>query len=143
MARLAEQDRERVRYHLGYLNVDPVSAVQLGFPSAAQAEFLVERAMDRVREQTVGRIIRILNELDDCELQISEGRKRLKVQQIETLKLRNSNEEPTELDLVRGEYRHWAESLADNLGVPLNTYSYRFRGGGPGAGITNVPVAQV
>ncbi len=141
MARIEEQDRERVRYHLGYLNVDPVSSVQLGFPSASQAQFLVERAMDRVIPAAVGRIIRILNELDDIELQMSAGRKNLKVQQIETLKLRNDNEEPNEIDLLEREYLRWGQRLANQLGVPLNVYSERYAGGGEG--IRNVPIAQV
>lgn len=143
MANLAEADRERTRYHLGYLNIDPVSAIALGFPSAQQAQFLVESAMDRLKETTVGRVIRILNELDDIELQMSKERRCLKVQQIETLKFRNSNEEPNVIDLLEREYSRWAKRLADDLGVPLNVYSERFRSGMYENVPTNVSVQQV
>lgn len=142
MARLAEQDRERTRYHLGYLNIDPVASIQLGFPSAQQAGFLVESAMDRLIPSAVSRTIRILNELDSIELQMSSERSCLKVQQIETLKFRNDNEEPNVIDLLEREYLRWAQRLADQLGVPLNLYSARFSGWGAG-GLRNVPVAQV
>ncbi|MCH7584457.1 MAG: type I restriction endonuclease subunit R [Acidobacteria bacterium] len=54
--RLQEADRARVRHHLGYLNVEPVSSIQLGFPAASQPQFLVEIAMDRIIPEAVGMI---------------------------------------------------------------------------------------
>jgi hypothetical protein len=141
MARVAEADRERVRYHLGYLNIDPAASIALGFPSAQQAQFLVESAMDRVRDTTLHRVIRILGELDDIENQMSRERKCLKVQGIDTLKIRNSNDEPTIIDLLEREYVRWGKRLANDLGVPLNVYAERYAGAM--AGVGNLPVAQV
>lgn len=139
MARVAEADRERVRYHLGYLNIDPVAAISLGFPSAQQAQFMVESAMDRVKETTLHRIIRCLNELDDIESQMSRERKCLKVQGIDTLKIRNSNEEPNVIDMLEREYERWAKRLANDIGCPLNPFCERYSS----SGVHNVPVAQV
>lgn len=137
---LTASEKERVRYHLGYLNVEPSAAIALGFPRASQAGFLVEQAMERLMEPTVGRVSQLLSVLDRIEGQMIEALQRLQAQQLGELKLRNSNDEPTEQDLLEREYVRWAQRLADNLGVPLNVYSERFRELGSGGGV-NVPVA--
>lgn len=137
--RLSDADRARVRHHLGYLNVEPVSSIALGFPSAQQSMFLVDRAMDRLIPEGVSRIIQQLNTLDCIEQQMVESLCRLKAQQLGELKIRNSNEEPTEQDLLEREYLRWAKRLADDLGCALNPFSERFRAGG-GQSI-NLPVA--
>ena len=138
--RLQEADRARVRHHLGYINVEPVSSIQLGFPAASQPQFLVEIAMDRIIPEAVGMIQKYLAILDGLEDLMVQSFRTDKVQQLGELKLRNSNEEPTEHDLLERKYRYWAMVLADDLGVPLNPFSNRFRGG---AGMLNVPVARV
>jgi hypothetical protein len=138
--RLSEADRARVRHHLGYQNVEPVSSIALGFPSAQQPQFLVERAMDRLMPEGVGRIIQTLNALDCIEGQMIDALCRLSAQQLGELKLRNSNEEPTEQDLLEREYLRWAKRLADDLGAPLNPFSERFRTSGSGSSL-NIPVA--
>ena len=131
---LTAASKERIRYHLGYLNVEPAAAIALGFPSAQQAGFLVESAMERVVNESVGRIEKMVSVLEGIESQMIDALHRLKAQQLGELKLRNSNEEPTEQDKLEDEYSRWAQRLADNLGVPLNTYSARFRHLGSGGG---------
>lgn len=125
---LTEATKERVRYHLGYLSVDPVSAIPLGFPSAGQAQFLLESAMERLRNESVGRVEKILAHLERIEAQDMEANKRLKAQQLGDLKLRNTNEEKTENELLDERYVVWAHKLAEIFGVPPNPYSVRFRG---------------
>jgi hypothetical protein len=140
--KLSEADRERVRYHLGYLNVEVAASVALGFPSTSQPFFLVEKAMDRLYPEAVGRVLRILAELDCIEDQMSAARTRLPAQQLGELKLRNTNEERTEEDLLDASYQRWAKRLADQLGVPINPFSERFRSGAYGvAGGGSTPVA--
>lgn len=128
--RLSEQDRERIRYHLGYLNTDPVSSIQLGFPASGQHGFLVERAMEYIRGEAVSRVLRVVSELDSIECQMAESRQRLKAQQLGEIKIRNTNEEQTEGDLLEREYVRWARRLADQLGVVPNPLSSRFNSGG-------------
>jgi hypothetical protein len=134
---LSESDRVRVRHHLGYLNTEPISSIALGFPSAGEAQFLVERAMDRLIPQAVPIIIKTINILDTIEMQMVEALRRLKAQQLGELKMRNSNEEPTEQDLLEREYVRWAKRLADDLGCTPNPYSQRF---GAGSNGINIPV---
>lgn len=127
MANLSESDRVRVRHHMGYLNVEPGASIALGFPSAQQPEFLVERAMNNIIDQAVGRIIQTLDMLDCLEQQLIAAVPQLAVQQLGEMKLRNSNEEPNACDLIEAEYVRWAKRLADDLGAPLNMFSERFR----------------
>lgn len=138
--RLSEADRARVRHALAYLQVEPSSSIALGFPSTSQPMFLVERAMDRIIPEAVSRIIKMLDILDCIECQMVEALCRLKTQQVGEVKIRNSNEEPTEQDLLEREFCRWAKRLADDLGVPLNPFSERFRNGGCQGPALNIPV---
>ena len=45
---LTPQERERVRYHLGYLNTSLAGSIQYGLPRPMQTLFVVEQAMDYV-----------------------------------------------------------------------------------------------
>jgi hypothetical protein len=89
---LSDTDKERIRYHTGYQNVSPAASIQLGFPRASQASFLVEAAMERLLPPTVSRVLSIVTNLDTIEAQMMEANRRLKAQQLGELKLRNTNE---------------------------------------------------
>jgi len=123
------------------LNTEPVSSIALGFPGAGQAQFLVETAMDRLIPEAVGKILKYLAILDSIEAQMVDALKRLKVQKLGEITLRNSNEEPVEQDLLEKEYNRWAKRLADDLGVPINKFSERFQSGFFGGPGINIPVA--
>lgn len=137
---LSEADRARVRHHLGYPNVEPVSAISLGVPAASQPFYLVELAMDRIIPEAVGLIQKYLAILDGLEAQMVDSFKRDKVQQIDGVKLRNDNTEPTEHDLKEAHYRYWAQVLSSDLGAPINPFSPRFRS--LSGGSINIPVAH-
>lgn len=141
--RLTDSDRVRVRYHLGYLNIEPVQSIQLGFPAAQQAEFLVETAMDRLMAAAVPKLLEILNTLECIEGLMRQALPHLLAQQIGELKIRNTNEEGTSQDLLEKEYARWAKRLADHLGVPLNVYSTRFQGGLYGGVPLSTPVSGI
>jgi hypothetical protein len=42
------QEKEKIRYHSGYLNAQPAASIQLGVPRPVQTLFLIEDAMDRL-----------------------------------------------------------------------------------------------
>lgn len=83
--------------------------------------------MDRVMPEAVGLILKSLSACDAIEQQQIDALRRLKAQQLGELKLRNSNEEATEQDLLEMEHKRWAGKLADDLGVPFNPFSIRNR----------------
>lgn len=138
MSRLTEQDKARARHHLGYQGVEPSSAITLGYPSASQPQFLLERSMERLLPSTVPLVIRSLDTLDCIEGQMVDSLRRLRAQQAGELKLRNTNDERSEGDLLEVEYRRWQRRLADDLGVIVNPFSESARGGSP----INLPVAS-
>jgi len=137
MSHLSESDRARARHHLGYTGVEPASAILLGYPSTSQPQFLLESSMSRLLPETVPLVLRDLQILDCIEGQMVDSFRRLKAQQLGDLKLRNSNEEPTEHDLLERTYAYWRDRLADDLGVVPNPYGRRPHGGAP----MNIPVA--
>jgi len=94
--------------------------------------------MDHVLPEAVSYVLEVCGVLDGIEAQIFDANRRLKAQQLGELKLRNSNEEPTENDLLREELYYWAKILSDELAAPLNPFSERYRGRGGAAGSTPV-----
>lgn len=104
--------------------------MSLGYPSAGQALWLVEHAMDNVMPQALTRVQQILCVLEGIECSMVESIGRLRAQQVGEVKLRNTNDEALEPDLLEREYCRWAKRLSDHLGAPLNPFSERYRGGG-------------
>jgi hypothetical protein len=131
---LTDAEKERVRYHLGYLGVQPAASIQYGLPKPIQTLFLVETAMSNIMAVSEERVRKILGILDDLEDKLVEAQDRLAADKLEELVLRRG-----EPDLLEAEYNRWAGRLADILGVPLYPYASRFREGG-GNAVSNVKV---
>lgn len=132
---LTEEEKARIRHHLGYIQTNPVSSIQLGVPRASQAQFLVETAMNTVPDTAIGLIRKYVAVLDKIEDRLIDAPTRFEAEKLGEITL--NKDEP---DMLEREYRRWAQRLADDLGVPLNTYSERFRTGG-GSMPLNVPVS--
>jgi hypothetical protein len=130
---LSDADKERARYHLGFLAVQPAASISYGIPKPIQTLFLVEVAMNNLLEAAVPRVLRVLGILDGVETKLVEAQDRLAADALGDLKLRKE-----ETDMLEAEYRRWGFRLADILGVPVYAFSNRYKGGGVRAG--NVPV---
>jgi hypothetical protein len=130
---LSPSERERVKYHLGYLGTSTAASIQYGLSRPIQTLFLVESAMTNVMEESVDRIRRILHVMDGIEEKLVEAQDRLAAMRLGDLELRE-----TEPDQLEHEYARWGNRLADLLGVPPYYYSPRYRGNGTKAG--TVPV---
>lgn len=131
---LQEEEKVRIRHHLGYLQPNPVTTIQLGFPRASQPQFLVESAMNNIPEAAIGLIRKYVAYLDNIEDRLIGSLDRLQATRLAEITLN-----PDEQDKLEKEYYRWAMRLADDLGVPLNVYSERFRRGASGATLS-VPV---
>lgn len=137
---LTDEDRERVRYHLGYLETSFAGAMQFGIPKPIQTMFLLEQALGLlVNQYAINRVVVILNTLDSIEMKLANSTCVLVAEQMGDLKLRGAKRGETYPDLLEREYTRWAMRLADIFGVPVYAYSTRFRRSGPG---TSVPVAS-
>jgi hypothetical protein len=131
---LDAREKERARYHLGYLAVQPAASIQFGIPRPIQTMFLVETALENIIEEAVDRVRKILKIMDDTEMRLVESQDRLAASALDALKLREN-----EPDLLEREYVRWGWRLADVLGVPIYPYSNRYRmGAGTRAG--SIPV---
>jgi len=124
---LTAQEQARIRDYLGYLNLNAIQSIQLGFPAASQALFLVDSAMTRVRPEAETEIVRkLLIELDRLDAEMAAGRKFLKVRQVGDITLNPDRHLPD----LRREQKYWAQRMADALGVPLNSYALRWSDAG-------------
>lgn len=142
MATLTEEEKERVRYHLGYMatsfgSQQAAASIAFGIPRPVQTMFLVEEAIQNLLTNAfaIDRVRRVLFTLDDIEEKLRSATCILVAEQVGELKLRGAKRGETHPDLLEREYVRWAKRLADILGVPLYHYSSRFRGGGPGRSI--------
>lgn len=99
--------------------------------------------MDRLIDEAVPKILHFLDILDKIECHMVDALSRFKVQQLGEIKFRNTNDERTEPEMLEMEYNRWAKRLADDLGVPVNPFSERYRTGFYGGGSINTPISQV
>lgn len=133
MAALTETDKERVRYHTGYMETSFAASLQFGLPRPVQTIFILEQAMQQlVNADAVTRVRCLLDTLDGIEAQLMRATKTLGAEQIGNIKLRGAALGQSHPDLLEREYVRWAKRLADVLGVPLYPYSDRFRPKGAG-----------
>lgn len=122
-------EKSRIRYHMGYLQVQPAAALTYGIPVPIQTLFLLESAMDRVLPQAEDRVRRLITVLDDIECRMLDGQNYLVADQLSDITIRKDN-----IDKLEDEYCRWASRLADTLGSPLYPGAERFRrlyGSGP------------
>jgi hypothetical protein len=132
---LTTDERERVRYHLGYMSANSGASVSLGIARPVETMYLVEEAMDQLMENAVPRVRRQLTYLDNVELQLVDSQCYLAAERLEGLVLRPSIAGQTHPDLLEREYARWAKRLADMLGVPLYPSGYKFKGHSVNVGV--------
>jgi len=135
---LSEFDKERCRYHLGYLETDMAPSIQLGIPRPLQTVFLLEQAIQTLitTEFACARVRRILDCLDMIEKKMKASMCMLGVEKLGELTLHPlRNRGALVTDSLEREYVRWAKRLSDVLGVPVYPYSDRFRKKGPGSSI--------
>lgn len=139
MTALSDANKERCRYHLGYLATSFAASITMGIPRPVQTLFLVEDAMQLLMPEAVARVICLLDTLDGIEGQLRKAMGTLGVESAGELTLhplRSQGKLVT--DSLEREYVRWGNRLADMLGVPPYPFSARYSRRGPG---TNVPVS--
>jgi len=129
---LTEEEKARIRYHLGYIQTSPVASIQLGVPSASQPMFLLELQMNRIPDTAVAIIRSCTAKCDATEQRILDCQERMAAKSIDEIDLN-----PDEANMLRREYRYWVQKLADNLGAPINAFASAWQAG---AQPLNVPV---
>lgn len=118
---LTEEEKVKVRHHLGYLNVAASSTFTLGAPAAVETTFIIEGAMNKVLDVALLEVRRQLQILDRIESQMVDDLELLAVQQVDEIAI-----QPEEMKKLRREYKHWQQSLANLFGVYPNPFDKRF-----------------
>jgi hypothetical protein len=124
---LNDFERERVRYHLGYPQVQPAASIVFGVPRPIQTEFLVEQSMTFILPMAEDRVRKILTVMDGVECRLEAAQDRLAAMKLDSLELRSD-----ECGQLETEYQRWGFRLADVLGVPVYAYSTKYRGASTG-----------
>lgn len=129
---LTDEEKARIRYHLGYPQTDPVSSIQLGAPAFGQTLFMVESAMERIPTSVIGIIRQLVQVLDHMEARIMEAPDFLIASAAGEVDINKDY-----IEQLRTEYARWAKKLADNLGCPINQFAAAFQGS---VNSINIPV---
>lgn len=133
---LTNDEKQRVRYHLGYPALTDAASVAFGVPTMNQTNFLVQSAMDRLLESSLEQVRKICAIMDGIDERLIEAQERLAATQLEELHLRD--DEP---DLLDKEYRRWGYRLSDILGSPVYPFSQRYRTTA-GNTVTSIPISR-
>jgi hypothetical protein len=131
---LSDDQKSRIRHHLGYLEVQETSTFVLGVPTGVQQQFMIEGAFDKLLPSALPRLENLLDRLDRIEQQIDDDTENLAVDKLGDIELRK--DEFNEL-IVR--YQWWQSALGNLFGVMPNPWDQRFTSWTGGGGI-NVPV---
>lgn len=129
MASLTPAEKVLIRHHLGYLNVQAAQTFVLGVPAAVEPQFIIEGAMDKLLEEALPQVRKILGVLELLEGQKIEDYENLAVSELGSIKLR-----PDEQEKLEEQLDYWRGALANALGIVHNPFDKR---GGNGI---NVPV---
>ncbi len=115
--------KERIRYHLGYLNVQPAAAITFGMPAPVQTLFLLENAMNLLLPVAEARVYNMIQILDNIENKMVQGQDYLPANKLGELEIRKEH-----IDMLEDEYDRWASRLADQLGVVKYPFAQKFMG---------------
>jgi hypothetical protein len=122
---LTDEEKSKIRKHLGYPEVDVASGIGLGMPLLYQALFPVDGALRRLKPIAEPQVRDILAKCDAAEQAIAEAETRLAASAVGDIRLRDN-----EIQARKAQYRYWCRRLSEVTGAPLNPYSERVSGDG-------------
>lgn len=128
---LTEEEKVRIRHHLGFLNVGQASTFVLGTPASVDVSFIIENAFTKILPAALSLVRELLARCDATEGQLFDDQPNLAVDKVCEIELRK--DEMQQLDM---RYERWRQALANAMGIYCNPYDKRMIGGQP----LNVPV---
>jgi hypothetical protein len=132
---LSDDQKSRIRHHLGYLEVQEASTFVLGVPAGVQTQFMIEGAFDKILPSALARVESALGRLDAVEQQIEDNTENVAVDELGDITLRKD-----EFNQLIIRYQYWQGTLANIFGVAPNPFDQRFTRWGGGGGGINVSV---
>jgi hypothetical protein len=117
---LTEDEKVRIRHHLGYLNVQEAQTFVLGIPAAVQTQFMIEGAFAKVLPQAENLLRTLLCRCDEIEKQVFGGSDLADV-----TKTGNIEVNPKRLADLARYYRIAQQGMTNLLGVTANPFDMR------------------
>lgn len=119
-AALTQEERARIRYHLGYPNVQAYATFALGTPQAFEGLFAIDSAFDKVNMYALPTVRELMAKCDETEQQMFEFQPDLEVSKVCDIELRSDAQQR-----LRDQYDWWRNALANQLGVYCNPFDKR------------------
>lgn len=126
-AQLSEDEKARVRRHLGYPEVSTNVVYTAGLSTPTMALAMIESAMTRLSVEGVGRVRELLDVLDMLEKKMLKAACYVTVNRIGDIEMRPANGMQG-TDLLEKEYIRWMKRLADCIGVAPHPFSSKVSG---------------
>jgi hypothetical protein len=126
----SDDEKARIRYHLGYANVTFAFTFVLGVYAKIPFQSIVEGAMTQALPEIESQVRLLLQRLDQTEAQMFDNQELLAIDGIGSIQIRKDGQPKT-----RDQYAYWAAALGNIFNVEPNPYDQRFMGNG-----INVPV---
>ena len=117
---LTEEERVSIRHHAGYLNVAEAMTFVLGVPAGVETQFIIEGAMNRVKESALPLLRRHLVILCTIEDQKIGDLELAAVDRLDSIDI--NQKEQQQLDQ---QYDYWVNSMCNILGVSRNPFDAR------------------
>jgi hypothetical protein len=112
---LSDDEKVRVRHHMGYPNVNAGATFAIGVPATIEVSFIIELAMNQVKLEALPMFRLILGRLDSIEAQMDGDLELLAVHQVGEIEV--NEDEMMKLD---DRYERWLCKLEALLAVSRN-----------------------
>jgi len=123
-AQLTDDDKSRIRMHMGYPDVRAAASFRVGFPATIETAYLIETAMNEVRIEALSQLRRILDVLDRFDMQDVDDVDAHIASKVGEIELN-----PDEHRLIDRRYDMWLGRLENLLCVPRNPFDKRWANG--------------
>ena len=128
---LTDDEKVRIRHHLGYLNVDEASTFVIGVPAGVETQFMIEGAFSRLLAAAIPQVRKLLKYCECTEEQRFGSQPNAVVKKVDNIEMGGADEQM----MLSKNYDHWRAALANMFGVVPNPFDHRYAGGG-----LNIPV---
>lgn len=123
---LTDDEKVRIRHHLGYLNVDEVSTFVLGMPAGVETQFMIEGSFSRLLGAAIPQVRKLLQYCECTEEQRFASQPNAVVKKVDGIEMGAAEEQ----EMLSRNYDHWRAALSNMFGVVPNPFDHRYAGGG-------------
>lgn len=122
---LTDDEKVRIRHHLGYLNVDAASTFVIGIPAGVETQFMIEGAFSRLLPAAIPQVRKLLRYCECTEEQRFTSQPNAVVKQVDGITMGGTEEQ----EMLSKSYDQWRAALANMFGVVPNPFDHRYAGG--------------